>query len=84
MQTALIENLKPTGRRRAKKADGVYLMENIKNPGILIECGFLSNSAEAEKLKNEKYLTLLKLKCMLLYNLICVEFIYETKNKKYS
>ena len=55
MQTALIENLKPTGRRRAKKADGVYLMENIKNPGILIECGFLSNTQEEALLRNEQY-----------------------------
>ena len=34
-----------------------YIMENIKNTGIIIECGFLSNPEEALKLQDELYHT---------------------------
>ena len=37
--------------KEIKKIDtSIYLMNHIDAPGILVECGFLSNSAEAEKL----------------------------------
>lgn len=41
--------------RKIKKAEGIYLMEKIKCPGILIECGFLSNPYEEALLRNESY-----------------------------
>ena len=42
--------------KSAKKiAQGVYLMKNVTHPAALIECGFLSNNAETEKLKTEEY-----------------------------
>ena len=43
--------LNPSSRRQSKPAKGVYLMENIDCPGILVECGFLSNPAEEAKLR---------------------------------
>jgi N-acetylmuramoyl-L-alanine amidase len=55
MQTALTTSLSPHSRRTAKKAQGIYLMEHITCPGILIECGFLSNPAEEQKLLTEQY-----------------------------
>lgn len=55
MQSALNTGLNPTGKRQAKKADGIYIMENIQCPGILIECGFLSNPQEEALLCNEDY-----------------------------
>lgn len=51
MQTALTRALAPGSRRTAKTASGVYLMEHIVHPGLLVECGFLSN-AEEERLLN--------------------------------
>lgn len=33
----------------------IYLLHNIKNPAVLVECGFLSNKNECEKLRNETY-----------------------------
>lgn len=48
LQTAL-------GKRSAKKAEGIYLMEHISCPGVLIECGFLSNYEEEAKLRNPEY-----------------------------
>lgn len=55
MQTALVRALRPDSRRLAKKAEGIYLMQNINSPGILIECGFLSNSEEETKLRSAQY-----------------------------
>lgn len=42
---------------REIKAAGsnIYLLHNIKNPAVLVECGFLSNPKECEKLKDETY-----------------------------
>ena len=33
----------------------VYLMKNITAPGVLVECGFLTNAGEAAQLKSEAY-----------------------------
>lgn len=43
--------------REIKKADSslFLLYNNDVNPAILVECGFISNPAEAEKLKDEEY-----------------------------
>lgn len=54
-QTAFVETVNPGSNRQAKRADGVYLMEHIECPGILIECGFLSNHEEESKLRSEAY-----------------------------
>lgn len=56
----LQENLRacvdPSNTRSAKAvAADVYLMNHIEVPGILVECGFLSNRAEAEKLQTADY-----------------------------
>ena len=33
----------------------VYLMQNITEPGILVECGFLTNEAEAALLQTPEH-----------------------------
>ena len=55
LQKAFVDTLNPGSNRRAKKADGIYLMQNIQNTGVLIECGFLSNHQEEALLKSDKY-----------------------------
>ncbi len=55
LQRTIVSALNPGSSRQAKKASGVYLMEHIENPGILIECGFLSNHQEEAKLRNPEY-----------------------------
>ena len=55
LQTALVQNLNPGSNRKEKKSSGVYLMEHITRPGVLIECGFLSNPEEERKLRSEDY-----------------------------
>ena len=41
--------------RAAKANDSYYLLLHVKEPIIIVECGFLSNWEEAEKLKSEDY-----------------------------
>lgn len=49
--------LADTTNNRLIKPDGstIYILENIEIPAILIECGFLSNPGEAERLANPGY-----------------------------
>ena len=47
--------LNPESHRTIKKSKGVYLMEHIQCPGVLIECGFLSNPQEEAMLRNPEY-----------------------------
>ena len=55
LQTAFCQTVNKGSNRRAKKADGVYLMEHIETTGVLIECGFLSNNAEEARLRDKAY-----------------------------
>ena len=48
-----IKNL--NGNRTYKKKNNLYLLKNIKIPGILVEVGFLSNENERYMLTNSKY-----------------------------
>lgn len=55
LQSALIDTLNPGSKRQCKPSDGIYLMQNISAPGVLIECGFISNAEEEVKLRSEDY-----------------------------
>lgn len=55
LQSAFAWALNPENSRQAKKSSGIYLMEHILCPGVLIECGFLSNEEEERKLKDPEY-----------------------------
>nr|MBQ4317542.1 N-acetylmuramoyl-L-alanine amidase [Clostridia bacterium] len=56
IQTATAEYLQPENDRTTKKADSkIYLLDRITTPAVLVECGFLSNTAEAELLATEEY-----------------------------
>jgi N-acetylmuramoyl-L-alanine amidase len=55
LQQAFIRSVNPNSNRKIKKADGVYLMQHINCPGVLIECGFLSNYQEEHMLRDAGY-----------------------------
>lgn len=55
LQSAFIKTINPTSHRHIKKAGGVYLMQHIQCPAVLIECGFLSNKSEEYKLRSGTY-----------------------------
>lgn len=55
LQRAFLKYLKHSGNRKEKKSNGIYLMEHIHCPAILVECGFLSNPEEEARLRNKEY-----------------------------
>ena len=57
-QSNLVNALQPENRRLAEPASpGLYLTANVSCPAILVECGFLSNYSEMEKLMDNGYQT---------------------------
>ena len=57
LKTGLGDTVRPA----ARIPDNIYLMRKIECPGILIECGFLSNPRELGLLRSESYQTKLAL-----------------------
>lgn len=54
------EYLQPYNTRSIKRGDSsIYLLDRLDCPSILIECGFISNDEEREKLVDEEYQNLL-------------------------
>lgn len=52
----IVSSLQPGNKRENKRAEkNIYLLYNCKIPAVLVECGFLSNPEEAEKLCTESY-----------------------------
>jgi N-acetylmuramoyl-L-alanine amidase len=55
IQEAVRNDIQPENTRKTKQGDGIYILENVTNPAVMIECGFLTNSEECEKLSEENY-----------------------------
>ncbi len=55
VQDTLRNSLDPLNHREAKESLTVYLMKKITCPGILVECGFLSNVREEQNLRSSAY-----------------------------
>lgn len=67
MQASFVSSLNPGSRRKSKPADGVYLMEHVSCPAVLVECGFLSNHEEEAKLRSGVYQN--RIACVIASNL---------------
>jgi N-acetylmuramoyl-L-alanine amidase len=56
MQARFAAALHSGENRKAKAVDsGVYLMNKVRCTAVLVECGFLSNAAESQKLRDDGY-----------------------------
>lgn len=55
IQKSLVQRVEPENRRQVKENSSYYLLKKTGLPIVIVECGFLSNSAEAEKLCSEEY-----------------------------
>ncbi len=56
IQSSIVSSLQPDNRRQIKKSDSsIYLLYHSDVPSVMVECGFLSNYEETEKLKNDDY-----------------------------
>ncbi len=55
VQNKVRAELQPDNNRAIKEGKDIYLLENINNPSILVECGFLTNAEECKKLSEKEY-----------------------------
>ncbi|MCM1386564.1 MAG: N-acetylmuramoyl-L-alanine amidase [Bacillus sp. (in: Bacteria)] len=55
IQHALLNGVDKENKRVAKSNDSYYLLKKTSSPIVIVECGFLSNSAEAQKLETDYY-----------------------------
>lgn len=55
IQRALLNEVDKNNTRDAKANDSYYLLKKTSVPIVIVECGFLSNSEEAQKLSTDYY-----------------------------
>ncbi len=56
IQQSIVSRLQPENERAIKvSGKEIYLLYHSKIPSVMVECGFLSNRAELQKLKDEEY-----------------------------
>ncbi len=56
IQTLTQKTLQPSNHRTVKSAgENIYLLNQLTCPAVLVECGFLSNREECERLIDERY-----------------------------
>lgn len=55
IQQMLLKEIDPKNTRVAKSNDSYYLLKKTSSPIVIVECGFLSNSEEAQKLESDYY-----------------------------
>jgi len=56
VQSVISNKLQKDNNRKTKPAgSNIFVLDRLRSPAILIECGFLSNSEECKLLRSEKY-----------------------------
>ena len=55
IQQELTRQIDPDNARQAKANNSYYLLKKTSSPIVIVECGFLSNYEEAQKLSEEHY-----------------------------
>lgn len=55
IQQMLLNDVDKENKRVAKSNDSYYLLKKTSSPIVIVECGFLSNSEEAQKLESDYY-----------------------------
>lgn len=74
IQHTFVQTLNLQSKRQIKKATGIYLMEHIRCPGVLVECGFISNPEEEAMLRSDEYQK--KICCIIASS--CSQFLHGT------
>lgn len=58
IQSSIVSKLQPENTRLVKPSGSeIYLLYHAKSPAVMVECGFLSNGAEAQLLNDNEYQT---------------------------
>ena len=55
IQNNINKNIQIENNRKILPISQIYIMDNVKIPTVIVECGFLSNMEETTKLKTEEY-----------------------------
>ena len=55
IQNNLNDAIQKENKRVAMKIDNIYIMKHVEIPTTIVECGFLSNYAEAEKISSDQH-----------------------------
>jgi len=56
LKKSLLEYADSENNREIKEAyPSIYIMKNIKNPAVLLECGFISNKEDEKRLNTPEY-----------------------------
>ena len=55
VQKRVREDVQPDNNRVTKNGKGLYLLDNSDITSVIVECGFVSNEAECEKLSDKEY-----------------------------
>jgi len=55
LQESVRERLQTDNTRKIKEGKDIYLLENISNTAVLLECGFLTNTEECKRLCEKEY-----------------------------
>ena len=74
IQNKVIADIQKDNNRVTKPGKDMYILEHIDNVAVLIECGFLTNKAECEKLSEKEYQKELS------FSIVCgiIEYIEKT------
>ena len=55
IQSNVREKCQNSNERKIKPGRDMYVLKNVENPAVLIECGFISNPEECRKLSEKEY-----------------------------
>ncbi|MCI9575821.1 MAG: N-acetylmuramoyl-L-alanine amidase [Clostridiales bacterium] len=76
IQSSVVSLLQSDNNRVTKAAEkSIYLLWNSKTPSVIVECGFLSNETEAQKLSEQSY------QKQMAFSIFCGILNYENGNQ---
>lgn len=55
IQKGLNETIERENARQSLKIENIYIIEHVKIPTAIVECGFLSNQEEERLLQTDEY-----------------------------
>lgn len=76
IQNRVVSDIQKDNKRAIKSGGDMYILENVTNPAVLIECGFLTNEEECKKLSEKEYQKELS------FSIVCGIIEYIDKNEK--
>ncbi len=77
IQNRVITDLQSTNNRVIKPGKDMYILKNIRNTSVLIECGFMTNPEECKKLSEKEY------QKQLSFSIVCgiIEYMEKSNDK---